>query len=209
MSFLDWLFYLDFVGLLVFAATGALIAARGGHDIVTMLFFAAITGVGGGTLRDLLIGAPVFWVKEPAYILTCAFAAAAIWFGGRWLDRPRALIWMDAFGLAYYAVLGAAKAAALGVAAPICIVMGVLTATFGGVLRDIVAGQPSILLAREIYVTAALAGASTYVLTSLANAGQPIALLAGFLAGLVVRIGAISRGWAWPGYPAHSRPNGE
>jgi uncharacterized membrane protein YeiH len=184
----------------VFAITGALIAARGGHDIITMLFFAAITGVGGGTLRDLLIGAPVFWVREPAYILLCAIAAIAIWFGGRWFDRPRALIWLDAIGLAYYAALGAAKATALGVSPPICIVMGVLTATFGGVLRDIVAHQPSILLAREIYVTAALAGASAYVLAVSLAAPQPLALGIGFLTGLVVRIGAITRGWALPAY---------
>ncbi len=166
-----------------------------------MLFFAAITGVGGGTLRDLLIGAPVFWVREPAYLILCALATAAIWFGGRWVDRPRALLWLDAFGLAYYAALGAAKAAALGVAGPVCIVMGVLTATFGGVLRDVVAGQPSILLTRDIYVTAALIGATAYVLCASLGAPQPIALLVGFLIGLVVRVGAITRHWALPAYP--------
>lgn len=173
-----------------------------------MLFFAAITGVGGGTLRDLLIGAPVFWVREPGYFIVCALAAAVIWTGGRWLDRPRALIWLDALGLAFYAVIGAAKAAALGVAPPICIVMGVLTATFGGVLRDVVAGQPSILLAREIYVTAALAGASVYVAFTALGLGQPLALGLGFLTGLVVRVGAIMRGWALPPYPRRAPHNG-
>jgi uncharacterized membrane protein YeiH len=201
MSFLDYLFYLDFVGLFVFAGTGALIAARGGHDIITMLFFAAITGFGGGTLRDVLMGAPVFWVREPAYIVVCMLATAAIWFGGRWVDRPRALLWLDALGLAYYAALGAAKATALGVAAPACIVMGVLTATFGGVLRDIVAGEPSILLTRDIYVTAALAGATAYVGCAALGAPQPLALLVGFVTGFVIRVGAITRHWALPAYP--------
>lgn len=200
MAFLDWLPYLDYVGLFVFAVTGALIAARGGHDIITMLFFAAITGVGGGTLRDVLIGAPVFWVEDPGYLAACALAAVVIWFGGRWLDRPRALVWLDAIGLAAYAVIGAAKAAALGVAAPACIVMGVLTATFGGVIRDIVAGQPSILLRREIYVTAALAGSSAYVIASEIGAPPALALAIGFTAGLFVRAGAVLFGWAWPGY---------
>ncbi len=202
MTFLAWLPYLDYVGLFVFASTGALIAARGGHDIVTMLFFAAITGVGGGTLRDVLIGAPVFWVSDPGYLIACTLAAVTIWFGGRLLDRPRALVWLDAIGLAAYASIAAAKAAALGVAPLVCVVMGVLTATFGGVIRDVVAGQPSILLRREIYVSAALAGSSAYVIANQAGAPPALALGAGFATGLVVRAGAILWGWAWPGYKA-------
>lgn len=200
MTFLAWLPYLDYVGLFVFAASGALVAARGGHDIITMLFFAAITGVGGGTLRDVLIGAPVFWVSDPGYLAACALAAVVIWFGGRWLDRPRALAWLDALGLAAYACIGAAKAQALGVAAPVCVVMGVLTATFGGVIRDVVAGQPSILLRREIYVSAALAGAAAYVVANELGAPPAAALAIGFGVGLFVRGGAILWGWAWAGY---------
>ncbi|HWW12605.1 MAG TPA: TRIC cation channel family protein, partial [Brevundimonas sp.] len=125
---------LDFAGVAVFAATGALAAARQKHDLVTFCFFGAITGVGGGTLRDLLIGAPVFWVQDWRYIAVCLLAAAAYWMLGARTWRFRALLWLDAVGLAAYGVMGAAKAASYGVAPLICVVMGVLTACFGGVV---------------------------------------------------------------------------
>lgn len=209
MAFPEWLGWLDYAGVFVFAGAGALIAARGGHDIITMLFFATITGTGGGTLRDVLIGAPVFWVANPRYLAVCVLATVTVWFGGRWLDRRSALLWLDCLGLAAYSVIGAAKAYALGVTPGACIVMGVLSATFGGVLRDIVAGQPSILLGREIYVSASLAGASAYVAASAIGAPEPAAMLAGFVTGLAVRAGAIVFGWSWPGYAAGLHPNGK
>src|SRR3954454_10489080 len=101
---------LDYAAVAVFGATGALAAARNKHDIVTFGFFAAITGVGGGTLRDLLIGAPVFWVGRPAYILACLVAAVAIWVLGWGKGRERLLLWLDALGMAAYAVVGSLKA---------------------------------------------------------------------------------------------------
>ena len=116
---------LDFAGVAVFAATGALAAAREKHDLVTFAFFGAITGVGGGTLRDLLIGAPVFWVQDWRYIAVCVLAATAFWMLGARTWRFRALLWLDAVGLAAYGVMGAAKAASYGVAPLICVVMGV------------------------------------------------------------------------------------
>ena len=90
---------LDFAGVAVFAATGALAAAREKHDLVTFAFFAAITGVGGGTLRDLLIGVPVFWVQDWRYVAVCLGATLAIWMLGRRDWRFRALLWLDAAGL--------------------------------------------------------------------------------------------------------------
>jgi hypothetical protein len=134
---------LDFAGVAVFAATGALAAAREKHDVITFAFFAAITGVGGGTLRDLLLGLPVFWVQDWRYMAVCLLAAVAIWLIGQRDWRFRALLWLDAIGLGAYGVMGAAKAEAAGAPPLICIVMGTLTACFGGVVRDTLAGQPS------------------------------------------------------------------
>src|SRR3954470_18513335 len=91
--------FLDYAAVAVFAATGALAAARRKHDIITFAFFAAITGVGGGTLRDLLIGAPVFWVHRPGYVVVCIVAALIVWSLGRHGWRFRALLWLDALGL--------------------------------------------------------------------------------------------------------------
>ena len=192
---------LDFAGVAVFAATGALAAAREKHDLVTFAFFAAITGVGGGTLRDVLIGVPVFWVQDWRYVAVCLAAAVVVWLvgGGPW--RFRALLWLDALGLGAYGVLGAAKAEAVGAAPLICIVMGALTACFGGIVRDLLAGQPSILLRREITVSAALLAATAYVLArALGMDVWPSAIVASVL-GFGLRAGALRWGWSLPGFP--------
>lgn len=192
---------LDFAGVAVFAATGALAAAREKHDLVTFAFFAAITGVGGGTLRDVLIGVPVFWVQDWRYVAVCLAAAVVVWLvgGGPW--RFRALLWLDALGLGAYGVLGAAKAEAVGAAPLICIVMGALTACFGGIVRDLLAGQPSILLRREITVSAALLAATAYVLArALGMDVWPSAIVAS-VQGFGLRAGALRWGWSLPGFP--------
>lgn len=191
---------IDYLGVFVFAATGALAAAQKKHDIITFAFFAAVTGIGGGTLRDLLIGAPVFWVKDAGYLVACGAATVVVWLIGERLARARALLWLDAAGLAAYCVIGAAKALAFGVAPLVAVVMGVLTACFGGVLRDVLAGEPSILLRREIYATAALSGAAVFVVASFSGVPQPAALGLGATVALGVRAGAIVFGWTLPGF---------
>ena len=196
--------YLDFAGVAVFAATGALAASRRGLDIVGFLFFAVITGIGGGTLRDLVLGqAPVFWVREPAYILVCAATAVLVYFSAHRLEsRYRWLLWLDAAGLSAYSVMGAAKGLAATGSATVAIVMGMMTATFGGIARDTLAGEPSVLMRPEVYVTAAMAGAAAY--TGLDLAGLPLAVSAsaGIAAAFAVRGGAIQFGWRIPGYRA-------
>jgi len=191
---------LDHAAVFVFAATGALAAARRQHDIVTFFFFAAITGVGGGTLRDLLMGAPVFWVQRPEYLVTCLVAAAAIWILGGGTFRERILIWLDALGLSAYSVMGAAKALTFGLSPVTAIVMGVLTATFGGVIRDVLDHQESVLLRREIYVTAALAGSVVFVALMLLHVQSTIAGAAGFTAALGLRSIAILYGASLPSF---------
>jgi uncharacterized membrane protein YeiH len=191
---------LDYAAVAVFGASGALAAARRGHDFVTFAFFAAITGVGGGTLRDLLIDAPVFWIARPGYLLVCLAAATAVWMAGRRTRRLSALLWLDALGMAAYAVVGAAKALSLGVHPISAVVMGVMTATFGGVLRDVVAGEPSVLLQREIYVTAAVLGAIVFVGTAALGLDRIVAGLVGFGAALALRAAAIVWGLSLPAF---------
>src|ERR1700743_1470785 len=126
--FSDALVVLDIFGIAVFAVSGALLAAEKRQTLVTFIFFAVVTGVGGGTLRDLLIGAPVFWVHDPGYIYVSLVAAAAVWIAGERPWRSHALDWFDAIGLAAYAILGSAKGMNAHVSPPIAIVMGTLTA---------------------------------------------------------------------------------
>ena len=192
---------LDFAGVAVFAATGALAAAQQRHDLVTFAFFGAITGVGGGTLRDLLIGAPVFWVQDWRYIAVCLLASLAVWMVGARPWRFRALLWLDAIGLAAYGVMGAAKAEAYAVAPLICIVMGALTACFGGVVRDLLAGQPSILLRREITVSAALLAATVFVAARALGLDAWSAALVAAPCGFALRAGALVWGWSLPAFP--------
>lgn len=194
---------LDYAGVAVFALTGALAAARDKHDIITFWFFAVVTGVGGGTLRDLLIGAPVFWIGDAAYLGIGLAAALAVWFLAPHLERAKTLIWLDALGLAVYAVIGAAKALALGVEPMIAVAMGVLTACFGGVIRDVLAEQPSALLKREITISAALLAATAFV--SFTAAGIPAVWsgVIGAVTGFGLRAGAIHYGWALPAFGAN------
>lgn len=150
---------LDLAGIAVFALSGALLAAKLRQTFVTMAFFALITGVGGGSVRDLLIGAPVFWVRDPLVAPVCLGVALVAWFIPRnWWDAPKsdwALDWADALGLGAYSVLGTAKALAYGVAPVPAMLMGVVTGCVGGIIRDVLAGRPSILMRPELYVTAA------------------------------------------------------
>ncbi|MBL6854018.1 MAG: trimeric intracellular cation channel family protein [Alphaproteobacteria bacterium] len=190
---------LDYLGVAVFAVTGALAAARSRHDVVTFAAFAILTGIGGGTLRVVLIGVPVFWVHEGGYIYACLAAAVLVWLVGERPWRTRALNWFDAIGLAAYAVLGAAKAQGAGVSPPVAVVMGALTATFG-IMRDLVAGQPSVLLKREIYITAAVLAATVFVGATSLGLEANIAALIGFAAGFALRAGAIAFGWTLPGF---------
>jgi uncharacterized membrane protein YeiH len=192
---------LDFAGVAVFAATGALAAAQQRHDLVTFAFFGAITGVGGGTLRDLLLGLPVFWVQDWRYLAVCLAAALGVWLIGRREWRFRALLWLDAIGLGAYGVMGAAKAEAAGAAPLICIAMGALTACFGGIVRDLVAGQPSILLRREITISAALLAATAFVILRVPEVSIWPAAVVSALLGFGLRAGALRYGWSLPGFP--------
>jgi uncharacterized membrane protein YeiH len=191
---------LDYFGIAVFAVSGALLAAEKRQTLVTFIFFAVVTGVGGGTLRDLLIGAPVFWVHTNLTLLICIAAALLVWLASRRWFAGRALLWFDAAGLAAYATYGALKALSYGVAPVPAFGMGVLTACAGGILRDVLAGEPSILMRPELYVTAAALASGLFVgLTLLGLPALPSALVAGG-AGFGLRALAIARGWSLPSY---------
>ena len=196
---------LDYTGVAVFAATGALSASRKQLDIVGFLFFASVTGVGGGTLRDLILDVPVFWVVDPAHLVVCSLVALLVFFAAHLLEsRYKLLLWLDAVGLSAYAVLGAAKGLAVTESPLVAIVMGMLTATFGGILRDLLAGEPSVLLRPEVYVTAATAGAAMFTAADLFDLPMFVSASVAFATAFLVRGGALRYGWSIPAY--RSRP---
>ncbi len=192
---------LDYVGVALFAVSGAIVASRLRLDIVAFIFFATMTGVGGGTVRDLLLDVPVFWTVSPEYLVVCCVAAVVTWFVAHHAEHlGKPLRWADAIGIAAYSVMGAAKALSVGSSPIVAVIMGVSTATFGGVLRDLVAGEPSAIIKPEIYVTCAFAGASTFAFLAWLGVNSWWAAGAGFCAALFLRGGAIVRGWCMPLY---------
>ncbi len=195
---------LDTSSVAVFAVTGALVASRKQMDIFGFALLGTVTGVGGGTVRDILIGSlPVFWVKDPTYVAVALFASVLVYFTAHIPEsRYRLILWLDAVGLALVAVIGADRGLAAGTGGFIAIVMGVITAVFGGIIRDILGGESPVILRREIYVIPAIVGASLFV--GLTSIGAPAILAAGagFGGCFLVRALALVYGWSLPPYRA-------
>lgn len=192
---------IDLAAAVVFATTGALVASRKEMDILGFLWLGAITGVGGGTVRDLLLGLPVFWVVDPTPVALCLLAAGIVHFTAHLVaSRYRLLLWLDAFGMALVTVAGTAKAAEAGAGALIAIVMGVVTASVGGIIRDVLGQEASIILRREIYVTASATGAAGFMAADAMGAPQPLAMALGAGIAFAIRSLAIAFDWSLPVY---------
>ena len=187
---------LDLVGIGVFALSGALMAVRLRQTLVTAAFFALVTGVGGGSVRDLLIGAPVFWVQDGAIAAVCIAIAMVVWLTPERWWQGQLLEWADAVGLAAYAVFGTAKALAWGVPP----VPALITGCVGGTIRDILAGVPSIIMRPEVYVTAAALASGLFLLLQWLGTGTAVAAVAGAIAGFILRGAAIRWSLALPAY---------
>jgi len=195
MTALDWL------GIIAFTVTGALVASRKQMDVVGFVVLGTVTGIGGGTLRDMLLGLPVFWVREPAYLIACALISVLVFFAAHIpQSRYRNLLWLDAVGLALFAVGGAEKAMQAGAGSAVAIAMGVMTATFGGIVRDLLGGESPVILSREIYASAALAGATVFVVLTAVDTPRELAVGTGFAVGLLTRAAALRYGWSLPRY---------
>lgn len=198
-SVLNWI---GLFGIAVFAVSGSLEAARKEMDILGFLLIGSVTGLGGGTLRDLLLGAtPVYWIRQPEMVMICLIASVATYFlAPRLSSRYRALIWMDAIGLSTFCITGTAIALAHGAAPLIAVSMGVMSATFGGIIRDVLCAESLVLSSRELYVTAAVAGASAYLLLQLMETGELTATVGAFVVGFGLRAAAILFGLKLPRY---------
>lgn len=194
-------YLLDLIGAAVFAVSGGLVASRKEMDLIGFGLLASLTGIGGGTLRDLIIGRPVFWIEDQIYLIVCLAVALAVYvFGPRIQRRYIVLLWADAIGLAAYGVLGAHIAVLEGLGPAPAIVMGLMTATFGGLARDIVGGETPLFLKQEVYVSAALASACAYVALTALDVAPIWAAMVSVLAGLLLRAGGIIYGWTLPRY---------
>jgi uncharacterized membrane protein YeiH len=193
---------LNWFGICVFTVTGALVASRKEMDIVGFALLGTVTGIGGGTIRDILLGAqPVFWVKQPAYLVACVVVAVVTFFIAHIpQSRERVLLWFDAVGLSLFCVTGAESALAFGASAPVAIAMGVATATFGGIIRDVLGGESPIILKQEVYITAAVLGSAVFVTLIEIDFNRDWAAITAFLSALFLRAAALYWNLSLPRY---------
>jgi len=189
------------IGTALFAVTGVLAVARRGLDVIGALALGMVTAVGGGTVRDLMVGAPVFWFQDVNYVWAAlAGALAAFWIGHVFRSTMRLLLYLDAMGAALFAVAGASKVLALGLPAPVAVLMGLMTGIGGGLIRDVLAGRPTLLMSREIYATPILLGCTAFVVLLPLTPGTTWASTAGITIIFVVRALALALHVEMPGW---------
>ncbi|MFT6086386.1 MAG: putative membrane protein YeiH [Glaciecola sp.] len=160
---LTFLLVINIAGTAAFAVSGALLAAKKKMDWVGFVFIGNVTGIGGGTLRDVILDVPVFWLVDWYYVVICSVFAVITYFATQQISRKsNALLWADAVGMALFSVLGAEKALSLGAEIPVAVIMGVFSACLGGIIRDVILNDVPVVFQKEIYITASLCGAIAY-----------------------------------------------
>ncbi|WP_299668305.1 trimeric intracellular cation channel family protein [uncultured Psychromonas sp.] len=190
----SFIYVSDMIGVITCAISGVLVATRLRMDPFGITVLAGVTGIGGGTLRDMMMGAtPVFWIVDNTYIYVIVATAILSLI---WLQRihrfPAYLLPIfDAFGLAIFTIIGAQKALMFGFSGPVAIVMGCITGVVGGMIRDILSGQIPFVLQKEIYATASMLGATLYVLCDYIELGPIFSMAVAMLGTLSLRLCAI------------------
>jgi uncharacterized membrane protein YeiH len=184
---------LMYFGDVVFATSGALIAGRRRMDIVGFALVGTITGIGGGTLRDLLLGRTVWWTQDPSELILCVAVSVITFFVvPGLLERQKWMTWCDALGLAAFSVVGCHIALSIGAPPVVAVFMGMLTATGGGVIRDVLTQSEPMITCGQLYATAALTGAACYAVLVSLLATEMIAELLAFLSCFLLRAAAIT-----------------
>lgn len=200
---MNLLYALDLVGTAAFAASGAWAGIRRGMDLFGVLVLGLVTATGGGTLRDILLGdVPPFCLQDESYLYLSIAVSLAVFVCNRRLDALRhPLLYFDAVGLGTFVVIGTGKAIAFEIGFLGAIMMGVMTATAGGVVRDVLANQVPLILRKEIYASACLAGGTLLALLHHTPLPTPLAALTAALATIALRLLAIRHNWALPRAP--------
>lgn len=200
---------IDFIGVGVFAISGALAAGRKHLDLLGVVVIAMVTAIGGGTTRDLLLDRPIFWISQPGYLWVILLSALGTVLWTLRLQPPeRSLAIADALGLALFAISGAQIAERLGMPGVVCVIMGTITGVAGGIIRDVLTNEiPMVLRRGQIYATAAIAGISVYLLLRVyAGVAESPAALAGMVTIAALRISAIVWDWTLPVFRLEDPP---
>jgi len=199
---------LEYVGTAAFAVSGGAVAVRAGMDWLGVAVLAVVAAIGGGTLRDLLLGRlPVGWTQDPwpvwlALGTAAVVIAEAYWHPRKAPDARRVILVADAAGLAVFTVAGTQLALAAGATGPVAVLLGVVTGTGGGVARDVLARERPLILIGQIYALTAAAGATVFVALTDAHAPAEAARWTAIAVALVLRLLAIRYSWSLPHLPA-------
>ena len=187
------IYLLDLCAVAVCAVTATLEAHRRELDLFGVAVIAVIAGIGGGTVRDMLLGRlPVYWVHDPAYVVVGITAAVVTFFLGRKVPLPKNFFLLpDAIGLALFTVIGTSVAMSLNVPWLIAALMGVITGVFGGVIRDILCNEVPLIFRTDIYATASLIGALLFIALDEMNIAHNLALVVAMIATVAIRLAAI------------------
>jgi len=200
MSLQELIQVVDILGVFVFALSGALAAVKKKMDILGMLVLAVVTAVGGGTLRSILIGdTPVPFLRDPNYLIACAIATLLVFFFHRLikkLDKP--IIIFDAVGLGLFMSLGVTIALEKGLPMWASLLMGIITASFGGVIRDVLSAEIPLIFRKEFYASACLVGGLFYLALSYYQVNHEILIIASAFTVFVVRMLGIHYNWSLP-----------
>ncbi len=193
MESIDILYLLDLIGVAVFAISGALTAGRKSLDLLGVVIIAVVTAVGGGTTRDLLLDRhPIFWIADPTYLLVIVIASLFTIAYTQYQDPPeKVLLIADALGLAVFTILGAQITQEVVSNNIIIVIMAAITGTVGGLIRDVLSNQIPLILRRDIYATAALAGATAYLLLQLTSLSPTSTIILGMVVVVGLRLAAI------------------
>lgn len=205
-SMSEWFHWIDLAGVAVFAISGTLMAFKKHMDGFGVIVLAAVTAIGGGTLRDMILDLPVFWVKDPSffYVILGAAIATIIWLRQSQTFPLKYLFVADAFGLAFFNIMGLQKALAYGASPFVAIALGTMTAVFGGLIRDVICREIPLVLKGELYATTCVIGGAVYVLGVTLNINNDICMAAGLSTTLAVRLLAMKWHWHLPVFAPHS-----
>jgi uncharacterized membrane protein YeiH len=200
------LYAFSMLGVAVFAASGTLAGARKNFDLIGVIVLAMVTATGGGTVRDVLIGRTVFWIADPTHIWACLAATAATVFWVRFFEPPyRALLYADAIGLAFFTIIGAQIVEHMGFSPTIVVLMGAITGTAGGLIRDVLCVEvPLIFRKSELYVTTCVVGVTAYLALRLLGCTEDLAGSIGAGVILAMRIASIQWRWTLPTVSIHA-----
>ena len=197
---MELLYVADLVGTFVFAISGVMVASRKRFDVFGAFVIAFVTAIGGGTLRDILIGSlPVGWIQDVNYVFIILIACiCSVLFRKYILNLSRTLFLVDTIGISVFTVLGLQKALDVGTPEIVAVMMGTISAVFGGVVRDVLCNEEPLIFRNEIYATPCIMGGILYLILDKASLSQPLIIGITIAVIITIRLLAVKRHWSLP-----------